>query len=219
MRRPLICAVAACGFLSTLLTVDVSAQSFIDDNINPTTLQVFKIEEDWRLEVGEPDTKVTAPQITTTLSPNAHLDGIHAIFNLNHQALDQFAPGGMQLQVWNGDTPVSFVQISPDAELETIGEVVTWTQRMTVHEGRIYFRIKDGHSTTWGDFGDDYSLLESITYGSTDLNSYNPTVSVENSGVTFAGNRVDCLVLERVRIYTKDGQVFTVELNLHADHH
>jgi hypothetical protein len=219
MPRLLVYAIATAGFLSTLLIADASAQSFIDDNINPTTLQVIKIEEDWRLEVGEPDGNVTAPQITTTVSPRPDLDGIHAIFNLNHQALDQFAPGGMQLQVWNGESPVSFVQIAPDAEFETTGEVVTWTQRMTLHDGRLYFRVKNGNSTTWGEFGNDYSLLESVSSNLPNLNGYNPTLSVENSGVTFAANRVDCLILERVRIYTSDGQVFTVELNLHADQH
>jgi hypothetical protein len=219
MRRPCISAVTVCGFFSVLLTADASAQSFIDDNINPTTLQVYRIEEDWRLEVGEPDANVTAPQITTTVSPHQDLDGIHAIFNLNHQALDQFAPGGMQLQIWNGESPVSFIQISPDSAFATAGEVVTWTQRMTLHEGRLYFRVKDGQSTTWGTFGENSTLLESVSSGLPNLNDYNPVLSVENSGVSFAANRVDCLVLERVRIYTTDGQVFAVELNMHADQH
>jgi hypothetical protein len=147
------------------------------------------------------------------------LSSIHGIFNVNYQALDNFAPGGMQLQLWNGETPISFVQIRPDSEFETTGEVVTWTQRVTRSNGRLYFRISDGNSTTWGAFGDTSSLTESVSTNLPDLNLYDPAVSVDNSGVTFAANRVDCLVLERVRIYTSDAQTFTVQLNMHADQH
>jgi hypothetical protein len=218
MRRPVIFAIALCGLVFATLSTNTFAQSFIDQHINPTTLQVVKIEEDWRLEVGEPDANVTAPQITTTISPQNDLAGIHAIFNVNYQALDQFAPGGMQLQLWNGETPISFVQLRPEVEFDSIGEIVTWTQQMSWHHGRLTFRIENGNSSTWGPFGGTNLLTESVSTSLPNLNGYDAGDSVENSGVTFAANRVDGLVLERVRIYTDDGQVFTVELNMLTDH-
>jgi hypothetical protein len=40
------------------------------------------------------------------------------------------------------------------------------------------------------------------------LNAYSPDVSISNSGVSFAPNRVQSLTLNCVRYYTSDGQVF-----------
>ena len=39
------------------------------------------------------------------------------------------------------------------------------------------------------------------------LNSYHPTVSVGNSGISYAANRVQSLVLKRVRVTTSEGEV------------
>ncbi len=40
-----------------------------------------------------------------------------------------------------------------------------------------------------------------------DLNGYTPTVSVENSGIAYAANRVQSLVLKRVRLFVSTGEV------------
>jgi hypothetical protein len=193
-------------------------QNFVDDHIAPTTLQVVRIEEDWRLQVGDPDPNVTAPQVTTAISPRGDLEGVHAIFNLNHQALEQFAPGGMQLQVWNGETPISHYRLNPDEVFSDSGEVVTWTQVMELKSSGLLFRIENGQSATWGSFGGNALLTERVSTTLSNLNAYNPLVSVDNSGVVFAGNRVQSLKLERVRIFTSDGQEFSIELNMGVDH-
>jgi hypothetical protein len=206
-----------CGVISAAITDPSFGQTFVDDHISPTTLQVVRVEEDWRLDVGEPDARVTAPQITTAISPQGDLSGVHAIFNLNYQALENFAPGGMQLQVWNGLTPITWYRLRPDEELQTPGERVTWTQVMQRQNDGLVFRIENGNSTTWGTFGGTNLLTEKVSTSLANLNRYDPTTSVENSGVTFAGNRVDSLVLERVRIYTSDGQVFHISVGMQVD--
>lgn len=205
--------------LLALMASPALCQQFVDQHIAPVTLQVDRIEEDWRLVVGEPDPNVTAPQVTTAISPQGDIDGIHAIFNLNHQALDQFAPGGMQLQVWNGPTPISHYRLNPEAVLSDVGEAVTWTQVMELKGGGLNFRIINGQSETWGTFGGSGLLAEKVTTTLANLNAYNPLVSVDNSGVVFAANRVQSLTLERVRVHTTDGQIFEVALDMQVEQH
>ncbi len=215
MRRPLTLIAFAALCLPFASVPTVFGQGFVHEHISSDTLQVTRVEEDWQLEVGQPDPNVTAPQVTTAISPQGGLSGIHAIFNLNHQALEQFAPGGMQLQVWNGETPISHYRLNPDDVLSEADEVITWTQVMAINNGLV-FRIENGNSSTWGVFGGDSLLTERVATNLVNLNGYSPQVSVENSGVAFAANRVRSLVLRRVRIHTDDGQVVEVPLNMHV---
>jgi hypothetical protein len=205
--------------LATLLGMAslATAQDFINQHVIPNSLTVVQIEEDWELVVGETDEDVTAPQITTAISPRGDVDSLHAIFNLNHQALDVFAPGGMQLQLWNGDTPITHRKLRNGEVMTEDGETVTWTQRMSVSGGYLTFLIVNGHSHTWGDFGNEYFLTARIQTELENLNLYNPEVSVGASGVVFAGNRVDSLTLKRVRAYTADGQVFVIDVNINVE--
>ena len=193
------------------------AQGFVDEHISPVTLQVLRVEEDWELQVGDPDPNVTAPQVTTAISPANDLSGVYAIFNLNHQALDEFAPGGMQLQVWNGETPVSHYRLHPQEVLSDSDELVQWTQVMELTNNGLVFRIENGHSQTWGDFGGSSLLTERVATTLSNLNGYNPQQSVDNSGTVFAANRVRSLVLKRVRVDTSDGQQFEIPLNLSVE--
>jgi hypothetical protein len=217
MHRRTFSAVLLCTALVVVLTSSAVGQSFVDQHINPTTLQVVRVEEDWRLDVGETDPGVTAPQVTTAISPLPDLSQLHAIFNLNYQALNTFAPGGMQLQLWNGDTAISHYRLNPDESFDTDGEVVTWTQVMDLTNSGLKFRIENGNSTTWGHFGGSNLLTEQVSTNLVNLNQYDPLVSIENSGVTFAANRAESLVLERIRVYTSDGQVFHITVNMHVE--
>jgi hypothetical protein len=45
---------------------------------------VTKVEEDWELQVATPDPDGNAPQVITVISPNATIDAVHAVFELNH---------------------------------------------------------------------------------------------------------------------------------------
>ncbi|MCA9148549.1 MAG: hypothetical protein KDA92_04600 [Planctomycetales bacterium] len=179
----------------------------------PSGAVVVDVEEDWELTVGEADPNVTAPQVTTAMSPNNGLDSYHAIFNLNHQALETFSPGGMQLQLWNGETPVAHNRLCPDDVLGTDGEVITWTQAMNLSNNFLYFRIVNGAGETWGDFGNDRLLTDRINVSMNNLNNYDPAVSLTNSGAVYAANRVESLVLKRVRLRTSDNQIYSFNLD------
>ena len=54
--------------------------------------------------------------------------------------------------------------------------------------------------------GTQSALAQTATL-QTDLNDYHPNVSIENSGVTFASNRVAKLVLKAARGYNKNNKV------------
>jgi hypothetical protein len=169
--------------------------------------EIVRIEEDWELVLGEPDVANVAPQVTTTLSPTGDLNGYYVAFELNHQSQPDFAPGGLQLQLWNGEEYVSSHK-RPGAEcLAHQGEIVRWTQTAAVEEGGLAFEITHGSSTTWGDFGGQGYLKAFIAGGVGNLNEYRSAVSVANSGVGFAGNRVVSLTLKRVRAFLADGRM------------
>jgi hypothetical protein len=171
------------------------------------TIGIVKVEEDWELVVKEPDVSVCAPQITSVISPVGHLDGVYAAFELNYENTPEFVAGGMQVQVWNGETPVVTRRSREGERLGTNNETITWTQVMRLDNGSLSFWLKDGVSTTWGTFGGWNDTSVSVSTALTSLHTYNPLVSVEGSGVGFAGNRVTSLRLLRVRYHTSTGQV------------
>ena len=74
-------------------------------------------------------------------------------------------------------------------------------------DGVLTVSITNGTSQTWGAFGGGEKLRASVETTLTNLNGYNPQISVSNSGVGFSSNRVGSLVLKRVRTYTAEGEV------------
>ena len=194
-------SIAFCLAMATgcLLAADLFAQS--------SSVSVVRVEEDWELYVGEPDANSIGPQVSVTISPFSHLNGWHAVFELNHQSLPKFVAGGLQLQIWNGETP-SESRKFPSANLfATPEEVVKWTQTMTVNGALLTFEVENGSSTTWGSFGGQGYLRHSTPAAVKNLNDYSPEVSVSNSGAGYAGNRVKLLVLRSVRYELSNGQI------------
>jgi hypothetical protein len=168
---------------------------------------IVKVEEDWELVVSEPDVSVCAPQVTTVMSPVGHLDGVYNAFDFNHESQPGFVAGGMQLQVWNGETPVALRRSREGENLGTNNETITWTQAMKVENGTLSFWLKNGSSSSWGNFGGWNDTSVSVATSLTSLHTYSPLVSVEGSGVGYAGNRVTSLRLLRVRYTTSTGDV------------
>jgi hypothetical protein len=78
---------------------------------------------------------------------------------------------------------------------------------MTLEEGILTFEVVGGSSTTWGSFGGQGYLKSRLYTARENLNEYNPEVSVANSRVGYAANRVQSLILRRVRAFAADGQV------------
>lgn len=161
---------------------------------------VKKVEEDWELVLNEPSPENAAPQVTCLISPVNHADGVYAALELNHGTLPEYSPGGLQLQAWSGDAWLT-VRDYANTTLQNSGEVVTWTQRMTLNGGQLVFHVANGNSTTWGAFGSGGNIKLSLNSSLTDLNLYSPNVSQSQSGIGFGSQRVQSLVLKKVRYY------------------
>ena len=168
--------------------------------------KVVSVEEHWELQVSEPDPERSAPQVTMVMSPNGNVDGVHFLFTLNHSNAPDFASGGMQVQSWQGGDFLEEHSGSDNATLNHSGETVRWAQRVTIADGNITFQVRDGSSETWGAFGgDDLSL--GVSTSQSNLNSYRPAVSLSESQVSYAENRVVSLTLTKLVWVTEDGEV------------
>ena len=171
-------------------------------------VHVVRIEEDWELTISTPDADSVAPQVTTSISPLGHVNGLHATFELNHQTAPDFAAGGVHVHLWNGEQRLASVNHSNNGVARTGGEVVRWTQVMSISDGHLKVEVKDGTSTTWGNFGGG-NLMASVATTLTNLDGYSPDVTVSQSGVGFAGNRVQSFKMTGVRAKLSTGQVVT----------
>ncbi len=171
-----------------------------------TLPQIVQVEESWELVVTAPDPDSSGPQVTTVISPVGGVAWVHAAFDLNGQSLPDFTPGGLQLQTWKDELPLGYRQYPNPSVMATTGERVTWTQAMTFDGGDLTFEIRNGHSTTWGEFGGQGYLKASSATELQNLNGYDPAVSVANSGVGYAANRVESLILKKVRVTLATGE-------------
>ena len=166
-----------------------------------------QVEEDWEVIVNTPDQAAVGPQLTTTMSPTGTNRIPFVAFNLNYRD-NPFQAGGLQLQVWN-PTVVLDSDSHSTAVLNTPGETITWTQRMRIEGGSLFYEVRHGHSQTWGDFGGESQLAVHITSTLTDLSAYDPDVSASNSGAGWMGNRVTSMTLKQVRYYTNGSLIQT----------
>ena len=167
---------------------------------------VVTIEEHWELEIGQPEPTAAAPQVSMVMSPTGDLDCRYFVFTLNHRLGGEQGPGGLQLQLWDADQAIDTSATLGEEVLWRENEVIRWTQRMSLESGQVLCEIVDGDSDTWGDFGGDGVLRVATDAPGANLNSYRPGLSINESGVDFAGNRVRTLTLTKLRWSTDDGQ-------------
>jgi hypothetical protein len=168
--------------------------------------RVVRVEEHWELQVAQPDSELSAPQTTMVMSPTGNLAGVHFLFTLNHATVPDYAPGGVQVQLWDGGELVDAHATHDGVTLDHSEEVVRWVQRIELHDGQLSFQVRDGESETWGAFGGD-DLKSTVSTSLTALNSYRPSVSLTESQVGYAENRVVSLTLTKLVWETEDGEV------------
>ena len=112
----------------------------------------------------------------------------------------------MQVQLWDGTTLVDNHVADESGTLSHDDEVVSWVQRISLEDGTLTFQVSNGSSETWGSFGGGELTLSTPT-SLTGLNSYRPAVSLTESEVGYAENRVVSLVLTKLVWVTEDGTV------------
>lgn len=178
-------------------------------------IHVVAIEEYWELSIGEPDPESSSPQVTMVVSPNGDLDSDYFVFTLNHRIDPEYSAGGMQVQHWEGDRIVGQHTPPLAAALNRDNETVSWVQRLELHDDTLTFEVTSGQSESWGSFGTGGELRISVPTSRENLNRYRPAISIEQSGVGYAGNRVRSLVLRKLRWIDSSGNAH--ELNAPID--
>jgi hypothetical protein len=177
--------------------------------------RILSIEEHWSLTVGEPAPDRSSPQASMVMSPSGNLDGQYFLFTLNHHTVPQYEPGGMQVQLWDGDAVVDEQVGTAEGPLSIPNEEIRWVERLELDGTSLKFEVLDGSSQTWGSFGGTGILNLTAPTTLTDLNGYRPAVSLTESEVGYAGNRVVSLTLDKLVWRTEDGQIH--ELNAPID--
>ena len=167
---------------------------------------VVLIEEHWELHVGGPDAARSAPQVTMVMSPTGDVENDFFIVTLNHWSYPEYAAGGIQVQRWHSEDCYDVAHGSNQDPLADDEEVIRWVQRIRLVDGQLKFEVVSGYSQSWGTFGDNGELALTQPTELTRLNQYRPAVSIEQSGIGYAGNRVSSLVLKRIQWLTVDGE-------------
>lgn len=169
-----------------------------------STEPIVRVEEDWGLVLNVPDDFVNSPQFHTVMSATSDTESFYAQVVWNYRETPDFAAGGLELQLWNGDD-LSQTKSGREDQLSMTTETVLWTQVLETNGGVLQFRVENGSSVTWGTFGS--GLQVTIPGGPPNLNNYSPEVSIRSSCVTYGTNRVDILAILSVRYYSASGLV------------
>ncbi|MEQ8848845.1 hypothetical protein [Botrimarina sp.] len=188
-RSPLACVAHFLVLPVALLATAASAHG----------ADVVEIIEHWSLSVGGPETNISAPQVTMVMSPTGDTETDYFIVALNHWSSPEFGAGGVQVQHWTGDTASDHANAPTTSPLHHDGETVRWKQRMSIDGGEVVFEVLDGTSQSWGSFAASGDLRLRVDAGVDRLNAYLPAVSLTESGIGYAGNRVSSLILEKLQ--------------------
>ena len=177
--------------------------------------QIIRIEEDWELRVVQPDEKLDAPQITTMMVPFGNTSDLLVQFDVNHGRYPAFSAGGVQVRVTNDDEYLDGFRMNEGQRLSEQDETVRWTQVVQRVADGYYFGILNGQSESFGSFGSEAeaAFVSTSSTGGGSLNSYSLEHSLQNSGISYAANRVSHLRLKRVRIFNSLGQSTEFTIN------
>lgn len=199
IRSAVLTTLAACLSLVCIVPADqASAQA-----------EIMRIEEDWELELIQPDAALDAPQVLIVFSPLGEEDGRHFEVDINHASLP-YASGGLQIRAVQGDTTVDQRRILDGQRLTVESDLIRWTQIVERQTDGIVFGIANGSSASWGPFGEATTYVTLPTDGGNF--HYVPAHSLNRSGVIYAGNRVSRLTLARVRYVDSEGNTNEVSV-------
>lgn len=186
-----------------LVTLCAAAVLFTAPTLSAAERKVVQVEETWEMAMGDPDPMTCSPQIGTQMHPDAGNLSNFAIFCINYQEIPDFSEGGLEIQLWEGEWNTD-VTVSESVKLTVPYEVITWTQVMKIHEGKLEFAVTNGNSSTFGSFGGTgFKVISQSEFN--DLSGYNVENSVNNSGITLGSNRVDSMTIVSVKKVYSDG--------------
>lgn len=176
---------------------------------------VTRVEEDWEMDVVFAKDDLGAPQIVTLMSPDAS-GALYFTFDINCTTSPEPDDGGLQVNAWIGDESYDYKNPPTDQTLERSQETISWTQVIEIQDDMLVFSIKDFRSRSLGNFINDQQLRVSAPSSMTDLSSYSYQHSANKSGVPYALNRVNSMVLKSVRSYSGSSEMSADEVNADA---
>ena len=195
---------SALACLTVLFTVLSAGHAAAEDEGGP---DVVRVEEDWELVLNQPSSTKTCPQFETVMSLEGNLYRAHARVTWNYREFPEFHGAGLQLQSWYGKQ-VSGHDSVRENELSSAAETITWTQVLKVSGHSATFAVANGHSDTWGAFGDadrTVALYADLPH----LNDYSTDVSAANCRFSYGINRVDLIRIKEVRRYSASGDLLS----------
>lgn len=172
---------------------------------------VVRVEEDWELVVTQPDSQLNAPQVVIVLKPLGANSDLAFEVDFNHASVPTYQAGGYQLRAVKGNDCLSHRRFLSDQRITATSDVIRWTQVVERQSPNLTFAVVQGTSNSWGSFG---APNEGVTIPSAAPNlNYSPQDSLNNTGVTYAANRVGRLTLVRVRLIDAQGQTTELQVN------
>ncbi len=175
--------------------------------------RIYLIEEDWELIVNEPDPICNSPQITFFTSPTPS-ESDYFQLQMNYAADDDYSSGGFHVAAVRNDNIIDEARSVTRRTLSTDGDLIRWTNVMAVFDNKIFFAVDNGDGLEWGSFGGPDYLVEMPAEGLHSLSGYTPQKSLDQVDIGFGANRVESLILKRVRLVYTDGHIETVPVNL-----
>lgn len=188
--------------------------AFATPGLGQANPQIVGVEEDWELVVGEPDPEKSSPQILTWMSPTQSLDEQHFGVDFNLIQRPDFSSGGFQVRAFDNEQLIDNTFSENGDKLSYTGETIRWTQKMFLSNNQLYCEVTNGSSQSWGTFGGPATRVKFLNAGVSNLNNYSPNSSVEWSGIGYGANRVEHFRLKTVRLFTSNGSVQTIPVNL-----
>jgi hypothetical protein len=168
---------------------------------------VYRIEEDWVVDVGEPSPETDSPQLTLVFGPADPDSSTHAVFEINHSTQPSFQEGGMQLQCWYGDWLVGYRNQHHPAELYVNNETLTFTSATDLKAGKLTMEVLNGQSASFGGFGGEVYLRISLNSWRENLDGFDSEFSIRHSKCGWGANRVKKFSRKAIRYYDSDGDL------------
>lgn len=206
-----------CGRMGSIvgirLALCVSFLGLLPTAALPAQVAVMRIEEDWELELIQPDARLDAPQVLVVLNPLGEANDAYFAVDINHASLPSYLSGGLQIRAMQGTTCIDQRRLLDGQRLTVESDLIRWTQVVERQSDGFAFGITSGTSTSWGSFGDAINYVKLSASGSF---NYSPATSLARSGVIYAGNRVRRLTLKKVRLINSAGNVTEVPVDQSA---
>jgi hypothetical protein len=181
--------------LSICLSLATSAKSGDDDPI-------VRIEQDWEITLNQPDGTTASPQITLLLSPALNSQVV-MIVTLNYQDTPNFYPGGVQVQLWDGEACLGYYNHGTSVVVKN-SEKWNFTTFIETRGSKLTGGISKGTFPTFGNIPSGGATV-SASKAIASFPNYTTIDTLKRSGVLLGDIRVQSIKIKQVRVYDAEG--------------